>query len=137
MSYLKDQFIHLKMGVNNEDEIITQKFNSQNERILIEGQSGSGKTWCAFNLIGQTFFEHEYSWLFFDIMDSYKGIELPQVHKTDLLNRLHINPRGISNNQIHIFKPFDYISNTEQNIHEYRIPLWVLCQNIESEKTIF
>lgn len=100
------------------------------ENLFSYGQSGSGKTWGQFNLVGQSFFNERRSWVIFDSKGSYRNNHLPHTAIESELRHFGLAPRGIPSKLIHVIAPEYYINGLtneeirrDQITHSYRIPI--------------
>ncbi len=100
------------------------------ENLFGYGQSGSGKTWGLYNLIGQSFFFENRTWVIIDNKGSYRQNDKPNTRYKRVLESFGLQPRGIPKNDIIVCAPEYYINSMnpseikmDQINYHYRIPI--------------
>lgn len=83
---------------------------SQTESIYIKGASGSGKTWVAYSIAGQSFFAENRTWIILDTKGSYRGNYRPNVMFSDQIYEMGGVPMGIPYTQIDVISPLYYVA---------------------------
>lgn len=112
-------------------------FSTQTESVYFKGPPGSGKSWGAYSLAGQTFFGEGRTWIIIDTKFSYFGNNRPNLKQRDNIKLFKGHPQGIPGNLMHIIAPQYYLeAASPREIDEslvtnyYKIPLRFICKNV-------